>query len=302
MTADQGYSFGAVSQILGIPESKLRYWSQIGFVGPSARRGGRQIFSFQDLVTVRAAKELVARGIGTAQIRRALESVRASLPALDRPLERLRVAFDGNALVVLDDGAVFEPTGQRLFDFGLGELAARASRVGPAPRPLPTPATSAPTRTSYEWFTEGVRLEAEGDDAAARAAYLKALEGDRGLAAAHTNLGAIAYREDDFQAARRAFGEALALDPDQPEARYNLARLLYEEGEIELAASELRQVIRVAPAFADAHYNLATALERLGSTRQAREHLERFVALAPQDDPEDAVWVEAARAKLLRLG
>jgi len=56
---EQEYTFATVSRILGVPEAKLRYWSQSGFVGPSRRRGARQTFTFQDLVAVRAAKELV---------------------------------------------------------------------------------------------------------------------------------------------------------------------------------------------------------------------------------------------------
>jgi DNA-binding transcriptional MerR regulator len=101
------YSFAEVAKILGLPEGKLRYWAQTGFVGPSVKRGGRQLFSFQDLVGVKAAKELTERGVKPAQIRRALDSVRDTLPHVDRPLDRLRLAFDGEALVIVDDGAAF---------------------------------------------------------------------------------------------------------------------------------------------------------------------------------------------------
>jgi tetratricopeptide (TPR) repeat protein len=293
MAAGSGYSFGAVAQILGVSESKLRYWSQVGFVGPSQRQGARQVFSFQDLVSVRAAKELVERGFSTAEIRRALQAVRATLPQVDRPLDRLRVAFDGDGLVLLDDGVAFEVTGQRVFAFGLAELAARASAL--ETRPIP----ARPERTAHESFLDGVRAEEQGRDDEAAACYRAALAADPGLAAAHTNLGSLAHRRGDQAAARASFEAALGFDPDQPEARYNLATLLYEAGEIELAAAELRRVVAVAPHFADAHYNLATALERLGSKRQAREHLERYVALAAGDEHAD--WLDEARARLARL-
>ena len=293
MAAAPGYTFGAVAEILGISESKLRYWSQSGFVGPSLRRGSKQIFTFQDLVSVKAAKELVERGFSTAQIRKALDTVRVSLPGVDRPLDRFKIAFDGDALVVVDEGAAFELTGQRVFDFGLGELAARAA-------PEATPLEARPTRTPYEWFLDGLRLEDGGDDAKAEASYRRALDGDDGLAAAHTNLGAIAHRRGDVEGARTAFEAALGCDPDQPEARYNLASLLYEAGEVEVAVAELRRVVQAAPGFADAHYNLATALERLGSKRQAREHLERYLALA-SDAGEQQAWLDDARARLARL-
>jgi tetratricopeptide (TPR) repeat protein len=292
MAADPGYTFGAVAEILGISESKLRYWSQSGFVGPSLRRGGKQVFSFQDLVSVKAAKELIERGFSTAQIRKALETVRVSLPGVDRPLDRFRVAFDGDALVVVDEGAAFELSGQRVFDFGLGELAARAA---PDATPL------ARGGTPYESFLEGLRHEEAGDDGKAEACYRRALDGDDALAAAHTNLGAIAHRRGDVDGARRAFEEALACDPDQPEARYNLASLLYEAGEVEVAVAELRRVVQSAPAFADAHYNLATALERLGSKRQAREHLERYLALVEDGAEGQQEWINEARSRLSKL-
>jgi len=293
MAADPGYTFGAVAEILGIAESKLRYWSQSGFVGPSLRRGGKQVFSFQDLVSVKAAKELVERGFSTAQIRKALDTVRVALPGVDRPLDRFRVAFDGDALVVVDEGAAFELSGQRVFDFGLGELAARAA-------PDATPLARAAS-TPYDAFLEGLRHEQAGDDTRAEACYRRALDGDDGLAAAHTNLGAITHRRGDVEGARRAFEAALACDPDQPEARYNLASLLYEAGELEVAVAELRRVVQGAPGFADAHYNLATALERLGSKRQAREHLERYLALAEDAAEGQQDWIAEARARLTRL-
>jgi tetratricopeptide (TPR) repeat protein len=292
MATDPGYTFNAVAEILGISESKLRYWSQSGFVGPSLKRAGKQVFSFQDLVSVKAAKELIERGFSTAQIRKALETVRVALPGVDRPLDRFRVAFDGDALVVVDEGAAFELSGQRVFDFGLGELAAKAA-------PEATPLNRAVT--PYDSFLEGLRHEEAGEDTKAEACYRRALDGDDALAAAHTNLGSIAHRRGDVEGARRAFEAALGCDPDQPEARYNLASLLYEAGEVEIAVSELRRVVQTAPGFADAHYNLATALERLGSKRQAREHLERYLALVADAGADQADWIVEARARLARL-
>jgi tetratricopeptide (TPR) repeat protein len=309
MAADDAtYTFAGVAKILEIPESKLRYWSQVGFVGPSVRRGGKQLFNFQDLVSVKAAKELVDRGFKAGQIRKALDAVRASLPHIDRPLDRIRVSFDGDGLVVVDDGGgAFDVSGQRVFDFGLGELARRVTDVGTmtplapeAAAPKRSPAPAAPELTAYDWFVEGTRLEAQpGGDGEAAACYRRALALDAGLAPAHTNLGNISYRGGDTGRAREAFETALALDPDQPEARFNLANLILEAGDLELAVAELRRVLQVAPDFADAHYNLAVALERLGGRAQARAHLERYINLEPETA---APWAEQARVLIARLG
>ena len=126
---EREYGFGAAARILDIPEAKLRYWSQSGFVGPSLRHGPRQAYTFQDLVSVRAAKELVERGFQPAYIRKALAQIRATLPTIDWPLTKLRVSWDGNTLALVEDGLTFEVTGQRRFDFALSDLAKRASEV-----------------------------------------------------------------------------------------------------------------------------------------------------------------------------
>jgi tetratricopeptide (TPR) repeat protein len=301
------YTFAAAAKILGLPETRLRYWTQIGFVGPSARRGGKPVYSFQDLVSVKAAKELTDRGFKPGEIRKAIDGVRASLPHVDRPLERMRVAFDGAKLVVVDEGNAFEATGQKLFDFGLQELARpgmpRPSPVAPVATLGIPPAELAATpagRSAYEWFVEGTRAEMHGGsdgEAKAERCYQEALSLDPGLAAARTNLGSLAYRRGDVTAAREAYETALSLDPDQPEARFNLANLVLENGDLELAVAELRRVLQAAPDFADAHYNLAVALERLGGRAAARVHLEQYLSL----EPESAPWADQARALIARL-
>jgi len=323
MTQETTYTFAAVAKILDLPESKLRYWAQVGFVGPSVKATGKVLFSFQDLVSVKAAKELVDRGFGVSEIRKTLERVRAQLPHVDRPLDRIRVAFDGDGLVVVDEGNAYEATGQKVFDFSLGDLA-RHAEVSPMPSAagasaaapvaakaggagarasaggVAKPAGSSRAQTAYEWFAEGMRVQLDpGRASEAEACYRKALALDAGLAAAHTNLGHLAYVRGDLAVARAAFETALALDPEQPEARFNLANLILESGDLELAVAELRRVLQTAPDFADAHYNLAVALGRLGGRAQARAHLERYIGLE-SGDPTTS-WAPEARALMERL-
>jgi tetratricopeptide (TPR) repeat protein len=311
-----GLSYASVAQILDVPESKLRYWAQIGFVGPSGSKDGKSAFTFSDLVCVKAAKELVDRGFKTSEIRAALAAAARTLPTREASMEsllKLRVAWSGEALVVLDEGVAFEVSGQRLFDFGLAELAERAEAVRrDAGELLPLPTgkaarVSGAQRSAYDCFVEGLGLEGKGLEEEAASCYRQAVQLDPGLSAAHTNLGTLAYRRGDRGAARGAFEQALSLDPEQAEARFNLANLLIEDGEAELAASELRRVLQTVPDFADAHYNLATALEALGSRAQARAHLQEFLKLAgagsnPDGEPvEEDPWVAEARLRMERL-
>jgi tetratricopeptide (TPR) repeat protein len=301
---EPGYNFAAAARILGVPEARLRYWSQSGFIGPSLRCQGRQVYSFQDLVSVRAAKELVDRGFRPAEIRKALAQVRGKLPALGRPLDKLRLTWDGSQLALVDDGVIFEVSGQRRFDFGLSDLAQRAAQVLEMTPPAgdPPPAEPARKRTAFDCFAEGLSKEGTSEgDAEAETCYRAALAADPGLAAAHTNLGAIACRRGDFTLARLEFQAALDLDSEQPEARYNLASLLYRQGELDGAASELRRVVERTPWFADAHYNLAATLEKLGSKRRAAAHLRRYLELEGANPDAAVEWLAEARARLGRL-
>jgi tetratricopeptide (TPR) repeat protein len=250
---------------------------------------------------VRAAKELVDRGFQPAQIRKALDQVKNKLPSMDRPLEKLRVTWDGTTLTLVDEGIAYAPTGQRLFDFALSDLADQAAQVV-ALDMAHSDGSSEGQSDAYEWFARGLSADEEkGDLVLAVACYRKALACDPGLAAAHANLGGLAYRSGDWVTARTEFETALSLDPGQPEARYNLARILQEQGENELAAAELRRVVEEAPWFADAHFNLASALEHLGSKRQAATHLRRFLELNSNSNAESQSWLEEARRRLVRL-
>jgi tetratricopeptide (TPR) repeat protein len=265
-----------VAAIVGISESRVRYWAQTGVVGPSERAGGRVAYTFEDLVGVRAAKELLDGGLTLQRARKHLDALRTQL-GIDRPLTTLRVRASGDELVVSDGSTTFAPlTGQLMLDFGLDELAGKLASL----HALPSPAGA---DSAWGWFLEAMELEARGNDDAALVAYRKALAGDPAMAAAHTNLGNLHYRRGERGEARAAYEAALALDPEQPEARYNLANLLDDVGEREAARAEWTRVVIACPEFADAHYNLALACARDGDGDAARLHLGRYLALVPDD-------------------
>ena len=232
--------------------------------------------------------------------------MRAALPHLDRPWTACASPSTVTRLVVVDAETAFEPTGQQVFDFGLGELADKvaAARRRRRRRALPeAPARDGATatftaRSAYDWFVEGTRAEGGRDDADARAEPATArrsrwIRGWRPRA----QPGRPRLPRGDTTRARDAFEAALALDPDQPEARFNLANLVLEAGDLELAVAEFRRVLQADPEFADAHFNLAVALERLGGRSQARAHLERYLAL----EPTTSSWADQARALIDRL-
>jgi tetratricopeptide (TPR) repeat protein len=294
------YSVPDAARLFGVTESRLRYWIQTGFVRPSVRQRGRFYYTFRDLVGIKAVVELLGAGVATDRVRAALETLRQSLPPRLEPSSRLRVTSDGESLEVIDDEATRTTTRQLVMAFPVsalgGQIAERLSdRGGAAPAEVTDPQLTEPHRmpSAYQCFLDGCRAEDAGDLGHAEVYYRHAVELEPSFAAAHTNIGNIAYRRGDAAAARRAYERALELDPDQAEARYNLANVLDELGETELAVAELRAVCSRHPAFADAHYNLGLMLFRLGGVQQARHHLTHYLRLDGSSD-----WATRARQLL----
>ncbi len=300
------YSPREVAEIIGLQESRVRYWAQTGFVGPSVKEGGRLLYNFADLVGVKAAKELLDRGVSLQRARKNLDALRALLPHASQPLSTLRVLSDGDQVICVGGSAPFEPlSGQLLMEFTVGALEGRVAEVMQLRQPAEAPARRG-ADTAWAWFLDGVRLDGSGDpkdEDAALIAYQKALDGDPQLAAAHTNLGGLLYRRGELSEARRHFEEALRLDPEQPEARYNLANLYDELGERERAMAEWLRVVGACPEFADAHFNLARALAADGANQSAKRHLEKYLSLCAHESGDgsdsggsDGEWTAHARA------
>jgi len=150
---EQEYTFGTVFPHPRRSRGQAALLVAVRLRGSVAPARGRQTYTFQDLVAVRAAKELVERGFSPAQIRKALDSVRAALPSVNRPLSACAWPGTGTPWP-WSRRAAFEVTGQRLFDFGLGDLAARAASVAALPTPRPTLTNpDGIERSAYQWFT-----------------------------------------------------------------------------------------------------------------------------------------------------
>lgn len=309
------YSIKDAARIFDLQPSRLRYWAQTGFVGPSVRRGGRVYYTFQDLISLRAAKDLLNAGMSMQKVRKNLESLRALLPDVAHPASKMRICSDGETVVAVDRGVAFEPsTGQTVMSFEIDTLSSAVADVlamptlpTPAERPVSrgaasiapniaditghAPAAAAPSAiddgpteaylpsTAYQSFVQACEAEDQGDAAGAETLYRQAVVRQPSLAAAHTNLGNLLYRRGDVAGARTAYERALEHEPTQPEARFNLGNLLEDIGETERAIAELRRVCWTTPDFADAHYNLALMLARVGGNAQACKHLQRFLEL-----------------------
>ncbi|HEY0476581.1 MAG TPA: tetratricopeptide repeat protein [Kofleriaceae bacterium] len=300
------YSIRDVSRILALQESRLRYWTQTGFIGPTVRKGGRFYYTFPDLVAVKAAKDLLATGMPLQRVRKNVDALKRALPDDTHPTSKLRVCCDGETIVALADDVAFEPIGGQVVmafnlpSFGEHVLATLAMPRATAamPGPVPVAVEDGPTEanggtTAYRHFVEACAAEDRGDSDTAEHLFRLAVELEPHMAAALTNLGNLVYRQGELHEARSLYERALEHDPAQPEARYNLANLLEDLGETELAIAELRRVCAAAPEFADAHYNLGIMLAQVGGTTQARQCLERYLELDGASD-----WARHARSYL----
>jgi tetratricopeptide (TPR) repeat protein len=295
------YSIRDVSRILAVQESRLRYWMQTGFIGPTVRKGGRFYYTFTDLVAVKAAKDLLATGMSLVRVRKNVEALKQALPGDTHPATKLRVCCDGETIVALADDIAFQPIGgQVVMAFNVPSFGEHVAQTLAMPRveAVPAPVEDNPTEanggsTAYRHFVEACAAEDRGDSQTAEHLFRLAVELEPHMAAALTNLGNLVYRQGELHEARGYYERALEHDPAQPEARYNLANLLEDLGHTELAISELRRVCSAAPEFADAHYNLGIMLAQVGGTTQARQCLERYLELDGASD-----WARHARSFL----
>ncbi len=296
------YSLRDVARILAVQESRLRYWTQVGFVGPTVRKGGRFYYTFCDLVAVKAAKDLLAGGLPLQKARKNVEALRKLLPDDTHPTSKLRVCCDGNTIVALADDVAFEPIGgQVVMAFTVKSFGEHVAEVLAMPRvdpSAPQPIEDSPTEanggtTAYRHFVEACVAEDRSDHQTAEHLFRLAIELEPNMAAALTNLGNLVYRQGELEEARRLYERALEHDPGQPEARYNYANLLEDLGDTDMAIAELRRVCSTFPEFADAHYNLGLMLAQVGGTAQAKQHLERYLELDTASD-----WATHARTFL----
>ncbi len=283
---------GEVARLFDIPEGRLRYWDRSGFLRPSGRVGRRRFYTFQDLIGIRAAHELIERGAELPAVRRGLDTLARTLPHVTRPLNELRVTAEDGTMVVRDQDRVFEAeTGQLQLDFEVKTIRDDVLRVL-----RPGGLDPERRRAAYQQYLEGCRLdEDEGTFDRAEQCYAKAFELDPSLANALTNWGNLRYRRGDPEDAEQLYRRALAIDAEQPEALYNLGFLSFERADTEDAVRFFERAVALDPGFADAHFNLAMALEDLGRSDAARPHWSRYLELDP-----DGSWAEIARRYLPR--
>jgi len=290
------YSLGDVARICGVPPARLRYWQRTKLLEP-CRRGLRRVgFEFGDLVSVRSLVALLDQGVPLRRIRRSIESLRRSMPDVERPLGALRVWHEGSGRVVVrHEGCLVEPDGQLVLDLGSGsESLAAVAPLGAGARPNDVLRRERARREAADWFERGCKLDSErATYGEAIEAYERALGVDPDFADAHCNLGTVLYNQNRKARARNCFERAIALEPRHVEAHLNLATLFEEEGRNESALHHFKIALEADPLAADTHVSLAFLYEKLELPRTARDHWRRYLQLDP-----GGPWADVARRHL----
>ncbi|HXI34817.1 MAG TPA: tetratricopeptide repeat protein [Gemmatimonadales bacterium] len=266
----KGYTVADVAQLIKLAPAQVRAFARDGFLSPGRGPRGDFRFSFQDLVVLRAAKDLAAARIPARRIRRTLKRLRQELPR-GRSLAELRITAEGERIVVRDGETAWNPdSGQVVIDFQVRDLATRA-----APIARRTARAAQAAEADYDadgWYELGLELEAVAPQEA-RDAYRRALELDPHHADAHVNLGRLLQEEDLTEEAETHYRAALADSPEHATAWFDLGTALEDLRRPGDAVEAYRRAILADRRLADAHFNLARLYEKAGKKAAALRHL-----------------------------
>src|SRR5258708_35214352 len=194
-----------VAKRLGVSSARLRSLDRAKIVSPSGQRGKQRAYTFQDLIALRATRELLDHHVRLRDVARAIGALREVLPRVTRPLQELRIVGDGRRVVVRAAEGSFEPlTRQMVLDFQVQALRDDVVRIL---RPETSPAR---VRTAYELYVQASALD---EDPAtfeqAEDLYGRAIRLDPSLAIAYANRRHIPFRRGDKPAAETLYRRAI---------------------------------------------------------------------------------------------
>jgi tetratricopeptide (TPR) repeat protein len=292
----ESYGVADVARMLHLSRGTIRGLISRGFVNPARGPRREYRFSFQDLVTLRAARALVQAKVPARRIGRSLSALRRQLPK-SVPLAGFTICAMGNQVVVGRGGGNRwqAETGQYLLELDVsvagdslqiteikrksgpaGDAGAeRESASGGAGRQgasQPDTASSLGSLDAHEWFERGLATE-DHDVAAALEAYERCRALDAQHLGARINLGRLLHDAGRLDEAQHVYREAVSECEPDPTLFFNLGVLLEDASRNEEAVAAYQQALAEDPDFSDAHYNLARLYEVLGKPQHAIRHL-----------------------------
>ncbi len=267
-----GYTAREVAEILGLSVRQVRSYARSELLSPARGPRNEYRFSFQDIVVLRAASELLKARVHPRRVRRALHRLRGQLPR-GRSLTEVHITTEGDRVVVRDRDTLWEPdSGQVLMGFDVADLASRAA---PFTHRVIQEGSVTENLDPDGWYNLGHDLEAVSE-ADAREAYVRAVELEPGHAEAHLNLGRLLHQEGALAEAESHYRKALSAHPTGAMAWYNLGVVLEDQERTPEAVEAYEQAILFDADLASAHYNLSRLYEERGRTAEAIRHLAEY--------------------------
>jgi tetratricopeptide (TPR) repeat protein len=140
--------------------------------------------------------------------------------------------------------------------------------LGDQKDPIETTATNADgddkkpyTELAVKQYNRGVELHQSGFLNQAIASYKAAIDADKRMEEAWSNLGLIYAAQRNYTKAIEAFNKALTLKPARPYTLNGLGTVLYAKGKFTEAMQKWKQAVEIDPNFASAYYNMGNAME-----------------------------------------
>jgi tetratricopeptide (TPR) repeat protein len=228
----QQFGVREVEKLLRLPRSTIHGLIKAGFVSPA--RGARRtyLFSFQDLIVLRAAQALAAARVPPGRITRSLKELRRQLPEA-MPLSGLSIGAVGDRVVVKEGARRWQAeSGQYLLAFE-GDPASGDLKVIEKSSSL-----EGEIDRGYELHQAGRLPEAE-------AVYRKALAAHGAQPLLQYNLGVLLEDLGRKPEAMEMYRAALRGDPRMADCHYNLALLCEELGKPRDAIRHMAQYRRL---------------------------------------------------------
>jgi hypothetical protein len=116
-----------VVRILGISRRQVQYWAETDLVAPSVGPGWAPSHTFEDLVALRAAKQLIDAGVSVQRIRHSIGSLKRILPEVQKPLSELVLVATGDLVLVLHGGSTFEAVSGQEWIFEVSQFQREVS-------------------------------------------------------------------------------------------------------------------------------------------------------------------------------
>ena len=285
LTTVYRYSRAELLRILRLTARQLAAWEKAELVAAV------ESYSFFDLLQIKKIRDLCARKVRPAVIRRSLDAMQKQVAGMENPLLEAGAFSTGHRVAFRHEGRLLEPiAGQFMFDFSTRDKVVPSNRTSVV-KPGPVPADVGGL------FAQGIALEEDPHtQAQAIAAYQRVLELDPEHAAAHINLGTLHYNRQDYALSEKHYRAAIAIDPRYALAYFDLGNVLDETGRVAEAIQAYNTALQLAPTYGDAHYNVALAYEKVREPRKALKHWRAYVKL-----DTSGPWSVHARNQIQRI-